>query len=179
MKLIFGLGNPGLKYKNNRHNIGYIIVEEAAKKNKRSFKKSIFLGAWLLTGNVKVQGQGTQLVKPAGFMNNSGLCVKRVCKKYKSSFSDILVVYDDVDLPLGVVRFKKSGSSGGHRGMESIIQQLGTEEINRLKIGIGRNDHLDTADYVLSDFSASEKEVLVKVIEKAVLTCIDWVAGGK
>ena len=169
MKFIFGLGNPGSQYKNNRHNVGYKVVEEIAKRDESSFKRKFGLGGLI------AKGGGYYLVKPTTFMNNSGRCLRAAHKKYGFSLEDVLVIYDDVDLEPGVVRFKASGSSGGHRGMQSIIDSLGTESLNRLKVGIGRDSTADTADYVLSDFSRQEAKILPGIIDKVVSACMDWV----
>lgn len=157
MKIIFGLGNPGPKYKKNRHNVGYRILDKIAETKKSSFKKKVIL------------------TKPAGYMNDCGLSVRQTCRKHKVSFDDILLVYDDADLPLGKIRFRKSGSCGGHRGMASTAHSLETEDIARLKVGIGRDDTMDMADYVLSDFLPAEEELLEQIVKKASLACIDWV----
>lgn len=178
MKFIFGLGNPGKSYKNNRHNIGYRIVEKIAEEGKRSFKKKFGLGGVIAAGQAPEGREGYLLVKPNTFMNNSGLCLKRASKRYGFSLKDVLVVYDDADLEFGTLKFKRDGSSGGHRGIQSIIESLGTDQINRLRIGIGKEPGRDTADYVLSDFKSSELEILEEVIAQAARACRAWVASG-
>jgi len=172
VKFIFGLGNPGRRYKNNRHNIGYQVVEKIAEKDSSSFKRSFKLKAYLAATDSYC------LIKPASFMNNSGQAVRAAHKKYQFSLEDLLVVYDDADLELGAIKFRKSGSSGGHRGMQSVIESLETDQICRLKIGIGRDLGVDTVNYVLSDFSRSESEALEEVISKAASACQDWVLDG-
>ncbi|MCF7908653.1 MAG: aminoacyl-tRNA hydrolase [Candidatus Omnitrophica bacterium] len=176
MKFIFGLGNPGIQYKQNRHNIGYRIVEKIAETENSSFKRKFGLGGLIAITKITTPGESYCFIKPTTFMNNSGRCLKAAKKKYGFSLDDILVVYDDVDLELGVVKFKKSGSSGGHRGMQSIVETLGTDQINRLRVGIGRDSRIDTADYVLSDFSGSELKFLPEIINKAAFACCDWVS---
>jgi len=178
VKFIFGLGNPGSQYKNNRHNIGYRVVEKIAEEDKRSFKRKFGLGGLIATGQAPEGTEGYLLGKPNTFMNNSGLCLKKAFKKYGFSLKDILVVYDDADLALGTLKFKRDGSSAGHRGMQSIIESLGTEEISRLRIGIGKEPERDTADYVLSDFLDSELEILQGVIIQAAEACRSWVTQG-
>ncbi len=173
MKVLFGLGNPGKKYLNNRHNIGHMILDNMATEQRVSFKKNILLKA--NSAHKNIRGQEALLVKTRTFMNNSGLCVNKVVKKYNVDLSDILIVYDDSDLEFGAIRFREKGSSGGHRGMASIINQLGTEGINRLRIGIGTPVEVELADYVLSDFNKSEKKELNYIIEQAVSACFDWV----
>jgi PTH1 family peptidyl-tRNA hydrolase len=176
MKIIFGLGNYGQKYKNNRHNIGWMVVDSLVNAQGLNFKRSFRFTAFVT--KAKIDNQDVLLVKPRTFMNNSGLCVKKLFKCYKIPAGDVLVVYDDVDLKPGQIRFKKEGSSGGHRGMASVIEALGTENINRLRVGIGRDSGLDTSIYVLADFSRQEKEMLPEVITEAVSICRDWVKQG-
>lgn len=176
MKVIFGLGNPGLKYKHNRHNVGYMVVDELGKSKKIHFKRSFKLNA--LMGGMRVGEDKVFLVKPHTFMNNSGDCVQRVLNSYKVTMNNVLIVYDDVDLPLGKIRFKEKGSSAGHRGFSSVIELLGDDRISRLKLGIGRLKDKDLCDYVLSDFSCDEKVILDKTISQAVSACLDWVKFG-
>ncbi len=176
MRIIFGLGNPGLRYKNTRHNVGHMTVEAIAKRNKAPFRRSVRLNAWI--AELEIENEEVILVKPRTFMNNSGICAKKVFDKYKCLLQEILVVHDDVDLPLGALKFREKGSSGGHRGIASILASLGAEEFNRLKIGIGRPHSEEVADYVLSGFLRKEKKVLSEILEKAVSACIDWVRCG-
>ena len=119
MKIIFGLGNPGQQYKNNRHNIGYMIVDELVRLGNTKLKNSFRLSAHVAKSNIS--GQDVMFVKPRTFMNRSGECVRKCLAYYKIDICDILIAYDDVDLKLGDVRFRGKGTSGGHRGMESII----------------------------------------------------------
>jgi PTH1 family peptidyl-tRNA hydrolase len=174
LKIIFGLGNPGKKYKNTRHNVGYMVVEKIGEGVR--FKRSIKLEAYL--GEKEVEGEKVLLVKPTTFMNNSGICVKKTIEYYQICFKDFLVIYDDVDLPLGKIRFRKKSSSGGHKGIKSIIEILGSEEINRLRIGIGKREGEDLVEYVLSEFSSQEKEILKRVILNAVSASLDWIRFG-
>lgn len=176
MKIIFGLGNPGLKYKYNRHNVGYMVVDELGKSKKLHFKRSFKLNA--LMGEMQVGEDKVFLVKPRTFMNNSGGCVQRVLNNYRVTMNNVLIVYDDVDLPLGKIRFKKKGSSAGHRGLSSVIESLGDDGINRLRLGIGRLKEKNLCDYVLSDFSCDEKVILDETISLAISACLDWVNFG-
>lgn len=173
MKAIFGLGNPGSQYKDNRHNAGYKVVDRLARdwgiKFKRSFKTGSFIA-------VKTDdGKEVALVKPRVFMNRSGACVKKFADVYGLKSGDILAVYDDVDLALGSVRFRDKGSCAGHRGMASIVSFLGTEEISRLRVGIGRPEAGEVSEYVLSDFSSQEEDALKEAIDKIISICEDWV----
>lgn len=178
MKIIVGLGNPGKKYSENRHNIGFKIVDQLAGRYKVRLKRSIRQKAWL--GELRIGSDYFLLVKPKTYMNASGLCVNRVLAKHKVLTEDLLVIYDDADLDLGTLRIKKSGSSAGHRGMASIIDALGTKEINRLKVGIGRpkisrgDYQLPLTEYVLSNFSGKEKKQLQEIIAKTVEVVLNW-----
>lgn len=176
MKVLVGLGNPGPQYTDNRHNIGYKVVDALAEKEKIKFKKKFRINASLAIKNIG--GEEVLLVKPRTFMNNCGFCVAKIIAGYKLGPQDILIIYDDADLPLGEVRYRKKGSSAGHRGVASIISELGTDEIGRIKIGINKPEEEELADYVLSDFLASEQENLAAVIAKAVLACRDWIKGN-
>ncbi|MFA5337862.1 MAG: aminoacyl-tRNA hydrolase [Candidatus Omnitrophota bacterium] len=176
MKIIVGLGNPGVKYRNNRHNVGFMVVDEIADRKNSAFKKGFLANGW--TARIKAGEDAAILLKPSTFMNNSGLCVKKIISKFCARPHDVLVVYDDADLSLGALRIRKTGSSGGHNGMASIIDNLGTSEIARLKIGIGKSEKCDLADYVLSDFSGEEKEDIHKAIQTAASICIDWLNLG-
>lgn len=164
IKAIIGLGNPGKQYKNTRHNVGFMVVDIVAfllkcpKKEKECCFSKI----------IECKEHDVLLVKPQTFMNNSGIAVKNLLEDYNLTPQEILVVYDDLDLPLGSIRLRKSGSSGGHRGVKSIIENIKTENFPRLKIGIGRPQHKSqVADYVLSPFNKDEKLLVEKVINEA------------
>lgn len=178
MKTVFGLGNPGQQYKNNRHNVGFKALDNLAKAEGIKFKRSFKTGAYI--AKKKIGKEEVLFVKPLTFMNNSGLCVRKILQKYKISADDVLMVYDDADLPLGAIRFRPRGSSAGHRGMASIIEALNTEEINRLKIGINslQTRSRELADYVLSDFLDSEGDIVQEAIRKASYACKDWINKG-
>ncbi|MFA6281217.1 MAG: aminoacyl-tRNA hydrolase [Candidatus Omnitrophota bacterium] len=176
MKVIVGLGNPGLKYKNNRHNAGFMVLDEIARYEKVLFKKSFLWNCYFV--KIAAGQEAVLLVKPLTYMNNSGRAVKKIIAKYALQPKDLLVVYDDADLPLGALRLKTRGSSGGHQGLTSIITQLDSEEIPRLKLGIDKNIGADLAEHVLSDFSGQEKETISESIAKAASACIDWVKRG-
>ncbi|MCM8819347.1 MAG: aminoacyl-tRNA hydrolase [Candidatus Omnitrophica bacterium] len=178
MKIIFGLGNPGIKYKNNRHNLGYMVVEKCVERYKNlKFSNSNKFLAYI--AKVILDNNEIFFVKPKTFMNNSGYCVKKIVTHYSVKLSDILVVYDDIDLPFGKIRFREKGSCGGHRGLLSILELLGTDNINRLRIGIGRPQAKgEVVNYVLSDFTFEEKRLLQPIIDKAVIICFDWVSFG-
>lgn len=150
MKLVVGLGNPGKKYKNTKHNVGFMSLDFYANKVNATFKKdNKFSGEWLKTG-------GLILLKPHTFMNLSGDSIQKMMRFYDIDVEDILVIYDDLSLPFGKLRLREQGSAGGHNGIKSVIQHVKTNEFKRIKFGIDRNDLLDTKDYVLSNFSKKE-----------------------
>lgn len=170
-----GLGNPGKKYLNNRHNIGYMVLDRLVETKALNFRRSLSWGAKI--ARVKIKGETVLFVKPLTFMNNSGRCVKKFYEKYNLDFQNILAVYDDVDLDLGRIKFRIKGSSAGHKGMDSIMDALGTDQIHRIKIGIGKpqEGNEDLVDYVLSDFDQDQIKVLKRLIPKAAECCWDWI----
>ncbi|MCM8773557.1 MAG: aminoacyl-tRNA hydrolase [Candidatus Omnitrophica bacterium] len=175
MKLIVGLGNPGKEYINTRHNVGFMVLDKLAQIKNFSFKKSLIFNSYI--ARKKSFLQEVILLKPLIWMNNSGRCVQKVVKRYDLLITrDLLVVYDDLDLELGKMRFRIEGSSAGHKGMVSIIKSLNTDKICRLRIGIGRpkDKSKDLSEYVLSNFTSEEREVLNRVFIKAVACCWDW-----
>lgn len=165
MKLIVGLGNPGLRYQATRHNIGFMFVDEIASKLKIEFNLNKQLKS--LIANTTFNGEKIILIKPQTFMNLSGEAVLAVTNYYKIDVSDILIVYDDLDLPVGKIRIRKNGSSGGHKGMSNIIELMKTSEIKRIRIGIMNNSKIDTVDYVLGKFSEDDKALINLAISQA------------
>ena len=168
MKLIVGLGNPGKTYTNNRHNIGFMCLSHFAKTQGIQFDKK---QGQARIGSGEVAGSQLLLARPQTYMNRSGQSVSRLVNKYNISLNDLLVIHDDLDLPLGTIRFRQAGSSGGHKGIDSIISELESQYFPRLKIGIGRpltpipeiiED--DIISYVLSDFTSEEKLIVNQVI---------------
>ena len=155
MKMIVGLGNPGQEYENTRHNIGFIVVDSYAKKNNILKFSEKFNG---LYAKVYLNGEYFLLVKPLSFMNLSGTVVKQYANYYKINPKDILVIQDDLDLPVGKIKLKYKGSSGGHNGIRNIIDNLDTEYFPRFKIGIGKDAFISTKDYVLGQFSLDERK---------------------
>lgn len=160
--LIVGLGNPGPKYARNRHNIGFQCIDYLAKKYDIDVKRKRFKA---LLGEGRIGSQRVILAKPLTFMNDSGQAVAPISRWYKVPPERILVIHDDLDLPLGKVRLRRGGSSAGHHGMESIIAELGTSAFPRLRIGIGRPIQGDPIDYVLSDFSHDQEETMRATLE--------------
>lgn len=163
-KLICGLGNPGPDYAQTRHNLGYMVVEEFAARASLRWGRSRLLAS---VARGAVAGTDTILAQPSTFMNDSGQAVSRLVKWHKIDPAAILIVCDDLDLPFGQLRLRARGSPGGHNGLISIGQHLGTTEFARLRIGIGRPRHGEPRDYVLSRFSATEREELPALVARA------------
>ncbi len=173
--LVVGLGNPGPRYANNRHNIGFQIIDELAKSHGLYFSKSEHKAK---TAHGYIDDQRVILAKPQTWMNDSGWSVSPLARFYKVEPEEILVVYDDLDIPLSAIRFRETGSSGGHRGIQSIIQQQGTDAFPRLRIGIGRPPgRMNAAAYVLQDFSDEESTLIWEVARTARQLIRDWIAG--
>jgi PTH1 family peptidyl-tRNA hydrolase len=174
--LIVGLGNPGRDYKNNRHNVGFMVVDEIAKKLGIEFTR-MQSNAMVTKGDFS--SDKIILAKPYSFMNASGQPVRSLIRFYKIPLENLLVIFDDVDLPLGTIRLRSEGSSSGQKGMNSIIQQLGTQEFNRLRVGIGRPPgKMRTPDYVLHDFKQGEIEELPTILVRASDAALSFVAEG-
>lgn len=177
MKLIVGLGNPGLIYAGSRHNIGFTVVKSLARSLKVVLKRDSSVSA--LVGKTNCGQHNLVLALPQTFMNLSGVAVKALLKKFKVSPQELLVVCDDLDLELGRVKIRPHGSSGGQRGMVSIIEHLGTQEFSRLRVGIGRpGNPADAARYVLTGFLRKEKAVVEEAKEDAVRCVLSWVESG-
>jgi len=162
IKAVIGLGNPTEKYINTRHNIGFMIIDSIVVKANKTTGYLSKCNA--LYQKIRIGGRTIYFVKPQTFMNCSGESVNCLCRKEKINFNELLIVHDDLDLPLGKLRFKKGGSSAGHNGIESIISNAGHNDFNRLRIGIGRAENNSISDFVLSKFEEHEKEILSKII---------------
>lgn len=165
IRLIVGLGNPGIRFANTRHNAGFIFVDSVVSR----------WGEWVeetgkgILGKISVDNNEVLILKPFTYMNRSGEAIPPIVERFSILPEEILVVYDDLWIPLGSVRIRIKGSSGGHNGMQSIIDVLGTEDIPRLRIGIGPlPDGVSSVDFVLSEFSQEEREVLEKTIESTI-----------
>lgn len=174
MRLIVGLGNPGFRYRTTRHNIGFLSVARLAKKYNIKINKSLYKG---LAGRGRIEKEDVLLFLPQTFMNLSGESVA-LAKSGISGLSDLLVVCDDIDLNLGNIRFRSKGSSGGHKGLKSIIQSLHTEEFSRLRIGIRPEEKItDASGFVLKPFLKKEKRILDEVLEEAVTGIETWISS--
>ncbi|MBA2176994.1 aminoacyl-tRNA hydrolase [Halobacillus locisalis] len=173
MKCIVGLGNPGKKYEKTRHNIGFMVLDELADQNHWSLTQKKFRGVYTAE---HVDGEKVLLLKPQTYMNLSGESVRAFMDYYDIDVEDVLVVYDDLDLPPGKIRLRKKGGHGGHNGIRNMIDHLGTKEFKRLRVGIGRPEAPATViDYVLGEFPKSESEAVADSIEQSVKACEAWI----
>jgi len=172
MKLIVGLGNPGKKYEQTRHNIGFMVIDSLSKKyNVTMTEKNKFKG---IIGQTTIGSQPVILLKPTTYMNLSGESILAVKQFYNIDSNDILVIYDDLDLSSGKIRFRQKGSAGGHNGIKSIIQSLGTQNFHRLKIGIDRSERIPVVDYVLGKFTKEQIPHIEQAINLSVDAVYDW-----
>lgn len=175
IKMVVGLGNPGKKYVDTRHNIGFRVIDSLAEKLRLDVRKKRF-GACL--GSGEFAEWKLILLKPMRFMNCSGEVVATAANFYKLILSNLLVVIDDMALPLGRIRMRMRGSAGGHNGLADVIEKLGTENINRLRIGVGQSDEKEAYDYVLSKPTETERPLLDEAIVKARDAVLCWVEYG-
>lgn len=175
MKLIVGLGNPGAEYADTRHNIGWKVADSFAAKFRIRFDKH---EKNALTGEGRVAGGSVLVAKPLTYMNLSGDSVRLLVNGYLESLDDLIVVYDDIDLPLGKLRIKPNGGPGTHNGMRSIVAALGSEKLARLRIGIGGIDSQGRLrDYVLGEITADEEPIVQRAIERSVDALLLFVRG--
>ncbi len=168
MKLIIGLGNPGRGYAKNRHNIGFICLNHFAKRQGIRLDKK---RGQARTGSGEVDGTQVVLARPQTYMNLSGQAVNRLVKKFNVGLGDLIVIHDDLDLPLGKIRIRQGGGSGGHKGVDSIISELGSQDFIRIRLGISRPtenaneiSEADIIKYVLGDFTPEEKKTISQII---------------
>ena len=176
-KLIVGLGNPGSQYTWTRHNLGFLVLEALCAQQKVLLRNSASNHGML--AKVVIDGNDCSLLMPMTFMNNSGLSVKKLIDRTGGCLEDVLVICDDLTLPFGKIRIRPSGSAGGHNGLKSIINDLGSNQFSRLRMGIDSPKSVDgTVDYVLSNFTPVEKKALPDLINHA-LDCVTcWVTEG-
>lgn len=165
MKIVIGLGNPGSKYEDTKHNAGFKVIDLLAKRHGIKVKKIKWKS---LYEKAQIGSEQVVLLKPQTYMNNSGIAVREVMDFFKVPIEDLIVIYDDVDIEFGTIRIKKSGSSGSHNGMKSIIYHLSDDSFPRVRISIGKKpEYMDLADYVLSRFSKDELIIFENEIEAA------------
>lgn len=175
-KLVVGLGNPGTKYEGTRHNIGFEAVDRLARGGSGTTFSRKFDG---LLAEIDIDFRKTLLLKPETFMNLSGRSVRQAIQFYKlDPATDLLVLCDDLNLPLGKLRLKPSGSDGGQKGLRDITAQLGTDRYSRLRLGIGERGPIDAADFVLSRFKSSERSLIDDALIMASQAVAVWVAQG-
>ena len=164
MKLLVGLGNPGDKYAGTRHNAGFMVAERVAERHRIALKKKGYQG---LYGVGRVAGEETTILLPQTFMNRSGASVNAAYKSLGVTPGDLIVIFDDLDLPLGRIRIRPDGGHGGHNGMRDIIAIAGFKDFIRLKVGIGRPEQGDVTGHVLGRFNTNEKKLLPQVLDLA------------
>ncbi len=174
MKLVVGLGNPGSRYRNARHNLGFMVVDELARRHHIDTSREKF-HAWVGLG--QISEQKVVLAKPTTFVNRSGQAVLAIGRFYKLDLADLLVVTDDMALPLGKLRIRAQGSAGGHNGLADIVQRLGTEDFSRLRIGID-SPQWDATDHVLGDFDESELPTVTDTVSRAADAVAYWMENG-
>ncbi|WP_333871437.1 aminoacyl-tRNA hydrolase [Desulforamulus putei] len=174
MKLIVGLGNPGIEYAHTRHNIGFMVVDSLARELGTDINKNQHKA---LVGQASIGGEKVILAKPQTYMNLSGQAVVALMNWYKLTPEDLLVIADDMDLPPGRLRIRKKGSDGGQKGLRNIIELLGTQEITRMRLGIGRPEH-GAVDHVLGKITGTEAELISSAIAAAVEAAKVWVLEG-
>lgn len=173
MKCIVGLGNPGRKYKRTRHNVGFMIIDELLDRYKWKLNQNKFKGKYSLE---HYNGERVILLQPQTYMNLSGESVKELTNFYQIKTEDILVIYDDIDLPTGKIRLREKGGHGGHNGVRSVIDQLDTKDFKRLRIGVGRPPgSMTVVDYVLAPFPKKEQEDVNLSIKLAADACENWI----
>jgi peptidyl-tRNA hydrolase, PTH1 family len=176
MKLIVGLGNPGRSYEETRHNVGFRVLDELARAAGIALASTRFHGDF---GQGVLQGEKTALLKPQTFMNLSGDAVAPAARFYKVGPEDLIVVHDELDLPLGRLQLKKGGGTGGHRGLESIVERLGSEDFIRVRVGIGKPENKErTVGYVLGGFTQEEALLLEEVAARAIAAIASIVGQG-
>ena len=177
MHVICGLGNPGKKYENTRHNIGFITIDRLADKLDIKVNKSKFRS---VVGEGVIAGEKVLLVKPETYMNDSGMAVKEIVDFYKLDTADLIVIYDDFDIPEGTVRIRPFGSSGTHNGMKSIIRLLGSDRFPRIRIGTGKEDmeNRELISFVLGGFSKDEVKIMEAAVDVACDAACCYVESG-
>lgn len=172
MKLFVGLGNPGKEYEKTRHNVGFAVIDQLSENLNIPLNQAKFKG---LYGTGFVHGEKVFLLKPLTYMNLSGESVRAIMDYFQMDLEDVVIIYDDLDLPIGKMRLRQKGSAGGHNGVKSVISHLKSQEFKRIRIGINRPTNGQTVvDYVLTPFTKEEQEIIHEVVKKAAEACIDW-----
>lgn len=174
MKLIVGLGNPGTKYDKTKHNTGFMAIDHYLEKNNLKLDKEKFLGHWT---KQKIKGEDVIILEPQTYMNDSGKSIAQVVNFFKIKPEDILVIQDDMDMPVGKIRVRATGKSGGHNGIKSIIALLGTSNFNRLKIGIQHPQKESVVSWVLTPFKGEDQKAIEKALDKSDQIIDDFING--
>lgn len=175
MKLIVGLGNPGKKYEQTRHNTGFLVIDKVAEKLNTQFNQTKFHSLYTV---VVYNNEQVMLLKPKTYMNLSGEAVSAAVRFFKIKHEDILVISDDLDLPVGKIRVRASGSAGGQKGLKSIMDHLSDSNIPRLRVGIGKSPLIDTVDYVLGKVEPENRELYQQSISEAADAALLFIKGG-
>ncbi|MBW6463170.1 MAG: aminoacyl-tRNA hydrolase [Bacillota bacterium] len=176
MYLIVGLGNPGKEYAGSRHNLGFQVVEALSRRLQ-------VIGTsqkhWSVIAESKYKGEKVMLAQPLTYMNLSGRAVRELVRNYSIELSDLLVIYDDLDIPPGTIRFRARGGSAGHRGLQSIIDSLGTNEFPRLRVGIGKApDNMEASDFVILSVEKTDKILFAEAIDRSVEAILHFIDCG-
>lgn len=174
MKIIAGLGNPGQKYDRTKHNTGFMALDNYLEKNNLNLDKEKFEGKWT---KQKINGEDVILLEPQTFMNESGRSISQVANFFKVKPEDILVIQDDMDMPIGKIRIRANGKSGGHNGIKSIIRDLGTEKFNRLKIGIRHPEKTSVVSWVLTPFNDEQQKLMDDAFSTSEEIIADFISG--
>ena len=174
MKIIAGLGNPGQKYDKTKHNTGFMTMDHYLDEKDLSLDKDKFEGHWT---KQKINGEDVILLEPQTYMNESGRSVSQVANFFKVDPEDILIIQDDMDMPIGKIRIRANGKSGGHNGIKSIISDLGTEKFNRLKIGIRHPKNATVVSWVLTPFNDEQQKLMDDAFDTSVKIIDDFIAG--
>ena len=176
MKCVIGLGNPGIRYRSNRHNAGFLVLDQLAEQHAISIGQTLF-DAYI--GKGKIAGSAVLLAQPQTFMNLSGVAIRQLADYLRIAIEDMIVVHDDLDLPFQTIRLKVGGGHGGHKGLISIIDHLGSADFTRVRIGIGRPPRKSMVEnYVLSPFSDEEMTVLPRLTRTAAEAVTDIISSG-
>lgn len=181
MLIIIGLGNPGKKYELTRHNVGFMVIDKLAD----SAEFSGVAGAFrmkeqyqALVNKGVISGDKAMLVKPQTYMNRSGQAVAGIMQNLSEPIGELLVISDDYNLPFGAIRFRRDGSSGGHKGLQSIIEQLGDNKFHRLRVGVGLPERVDPVEFVLERFTKAEEKEMREIISRSVEAIIFYIKNG-
>ena len=172
MKIIAGLGNPGQKYDKTKHNTGFMTMDHYLNEKGLSLDKDKFEGHWT---KQKINGEDVILLEPQTFMNESGRSVSQVANFFKVDPADVLIIQDDMDMPIGKIRIRANGKSGGHNGIKSIISHVGTEKFKRVRVGIDHPQKMSVVDWVLSRFTKEQEAKLDDGLTRAVAALDDWI----